>query len=219
MKVVGAILTHNAERFGRSGMLRLAIRSLGEADTVIVIDNGSDDGTEAFVESIGGTCYRASDGVHTCGRGMNVTITAAAELGDLVVFSNDDIGWRPGWRDRLEAFWSAAPPEVAIVSGLLEDDYPWNAPLGVVDSGDVRGLIRATVPGGAWTLRSADWPRIGPVPERVGWDDVPTCRRLVGEGRQVIALDLAEHLGVEHSTWGNGSAAFGRPLDRERLGL
>lgn len=219
MRIVAAVLTHNAERHGRTEMLRRTVRSLAEADAVIVVDNGSTDGTEELVARIGGTVYRAPDNVYTCGRGMNVTITAAAKLGDIVVFSNDDICWKPGWREELAEWWAGAPADVAITSGLLEDEYPWNTSLNTIDVGRVRGLVRATVPGGAWTLRSADWPSIGPVPERVGWDDVPTCRRLVGEGRRVIALDLADHLGVEHSTWGNGSAAFGEPLDRRAWGL
>jgi glycosyltransferase involved in cell wall biosynthesis len=219
VRVVAAVLTHNAERHGRGDMLIAALRSLTEADATVVVDNGSTDGTADLVARIGGVVYEASDGVHTCGRGMNVTITAASEHGDLVAFSNDDIVWRPGWRATLEAFWSEAPADVAIVSGLLEDDYPWNRVVGTVDAGGVRGLVRATVPGGAWTLRSAEWPTIGPVPEAVGWDDVPTCRRLGGEGRRVVALDLADHVGVAHSTWGNGSAALGTPLDRGRWGL
>ena len=219
MKVVAAVLTHNAITYGRTDLLSEAAQSLSEADEVLVVDNGSTDGSEVFVAGLGGSVYRPSDGVSTCGRGMNICITAAAGRGDLVVFSNDDIVWRPGWRTQLEAFWSQAPEDIMIVSGLLEIDYPWNTPLGTVDAGGVRGLVRETVPGGAWTLRSADWPRIGPVPEKRGWDDVPTCKRLGRDGFRVVALDLCVHAGEGSSTWGNKSAAFGQPLDRARWGL
>jgi len=219
VKVVAGVLAHNAHRYGRFELLKRCVTSLTEADAIVVIDNGSTDGTEQWVADIGGTVYSPPDGITTCGRGMNVTITAAANLGDLVVFSNDDIIWRPGWRDRLEAFWADAPANVAIVSALLEPDYPWNTPLGVVDAGGLRGLIRATVPGGAWTLRSAEWPTIGPVPERVGWDDVPTCRRVNDSGRRCVAVDLVDHAGIDHSTWGNASQRWAQPLDRDRWGL
>jgi hypothetical protein len=80
-------------------------------------------------------------------------------------------------------------------------------------------LVRETVPGGAWTLRSADWPRIGPIPEKAGWDDVPTCRKVNGKGGRCVSLDLCDHAGEGASTWGNSSARFGKPLDREAWGL
>ena len=219
MKITAVVLAHNAIKHQRIHLLSKCISSLGEADQVLVVDNGSTDGTEAYVMGLGGFTYKAADNNHTCGRGMNICITAAAKHGDIVVFSNDDIIWRPGWRAQLEAFWADAPAEVAIVSGLLEQDYPWNQPKGTVEAGGLRGLWRETVPGGAWTLRSKDWPAIGPVPERVGWDDVPTCRRVTESGRRCIAVDLCDHAGVDLSTWGNGSQRFGKPLDKEKLGL
>jgi hypothetical protein len=89
----------------------------------------------------------------------------------------------------------------------------------VLDAGGVRGLVRETVPGGAWTLRSSDWPLVGPVPEKRGWDDVPTCHRVNAKGWRCVALDLSDHAGEGSSTWGNKSAAFGQPLDREAWGL
>jgi glycosyltransferase involved in cell wall biosynthesis len=219
MKVVAVVLTHNALTHERLTMLSDTLQSLSEADEVLLVDNGSDDGSPVNVVALGGFAYRPPDGVSTCGRGMNVCIGAAAKRGDLVVFSNDDIVWREGWRASLEAFWEAAPADVLIVSGLLEMDYPWNKPRGVVDAGGVRGLVRETVPGGAWTLRSVDWPRIGPIPEQAGWDDVPTCRKVNGKGGRCVSLDLSTHAGEGASTWGNKSAAYGKPLDRERWGV
>jgi hypothetical protein len=219
VKFVAVVLTHNAQTHNRLEMLSEAATSLSEADEVLIVDNGSSDGSDGLVERLGGSCYRPADGVSTCGRGMNICITAAAKRGDIVVFSNDDIIWRPGWRDKLERFWNDCPPEVAIVAGLLEEDYFWNQPRGVIEVDGVRGLWRETVPGGAWTLRAAEWPQIGPVPEKKGWDDVPTCRRLNANGRKCVALDLADHAGVDSSTWGNGSKKFEKPLDRVRWGL
>lgn len=219
MKVVAVVLTHNAVTHNRLEMLSETLRSLSEADEVLLVDNGSSDDSAAFVEGLGGFSYKPADGVSTCGRGMNICITAAAKRGDLVVFSNDDIHWREGWRDRLQRFWSGAPENVAIVAGLLEEDYFWNTPRGLLVVEGEKGLVRDTVPGGAWTLRSADWPSIGPVPEKRGWDDVPTCRRMGEQKRVCVALDLAVHAGADSSTWGNGSKRFEKPLDRARWGL
>ena len=84
-----------------------------------------------------------------------------------------------------------------------------------VEAGGVAALVRDTAPGGAWTLRAADWPRIGPVPEAPGWDDVPTCNRLRKQGYRVCQIDLADHVGEDHSTWGNISNRLAKPLDRK----
>jgi glycosyltransferase involved in cell wall biosynthesis len=130
VKVVAIVLTHQAVTFDRLTMLSDTVQSLREADEVLIVDNGSTDGSAVRVEDLGGFAYRPADGVSTCGRGMNVCITAAAKRGDVVVFSNDDIVWRAGWRAQLEAFWVGAPEDVKIVSGLLEIDYPWNKPRG-----------------------------------------------------------------------------------------
>lgn len=219
MRVVAAVLTHNAKRYGRDMLLRDTLRSLAEADRVLLVDNGSSDGMADWVAQVGGFCYQPADRVTTCGRGMNVTITMAAADADVVVFSNDDIVWRPGWRARVQSFWEHAPDDVAIMSGLLEPDFPWNQPRATVEYGGVRGLVRETVPGGAWTLMAANWSIIGPVPEKAGWDDVPTCRRMNQLGWRNVAVDLADHAGVELSTWGNGSQKFAKPLNREAWGL
>jgi len=78
----------------------------------------------------------------------------------------------------------------------------------------VHGLIRPTVPGSAWTFRSQDWfDAIGPFPEVQGYDDTPTCHRLVSWGRLLVAADLAEHRGEDRSVWGNQSYRYARPLD------
>lgn len=219
MRVVAVVLTHNAATHGRTELLDRTLQSLHEADELLLIDNGSDDGTEAVVAARGGYAYRADDGNTTCGRGMNVCITAAAKRGDLVVFSNDDIIWHPGWRPQLQTFWTGAGQDIAIASGLLEESYPWNQPRGLIQIEGIKALRRETVPGGAWTLRSTSWAEIGPVPEVKGWDDVPTCHRLNAAGKKCVALDLADHAGVELSTWGNNSPAYGQPLDRDRWGI
>ncbi len=220
MKVAVGILTHNQFRFGRHELFLQAVRSLqagGYPFDLYVLDNGSTDESPDYVRGIGGTVLQ--DRISTCGHGMNATIGICARVSDLVVFSNDDIKWHPGAIAKLVRFWESAPADVLIAAGILEPDYPWNTPRERIEYGGVSALVRDTAPGGAWTLRSADWPRIGPIPEAPGWDDVPTCNRLREKGFRVCQIDLADHVGEDHSTWGNESRQIGKPLDRKAWGL
>jgi glycosyltransferase involved in cell wall biosynthesis len=222
VQIAVGILTHQVLSSGRLDVFSQTVESLSEqmspTDLLYIVDNHSDDGSAEYVESLGGISIR--DPVSTCGRGMNRTLSLCASVEpDLIVFSNDDIRWRPGALPSLAAFWEFAPADILIASGLQQDVYPWSTPRERVEYGGVCGLVRDSVPGGAWTLRAKDWPKIRPVPEASGWDDVPTCDRLRRKGYRVCALDLAEHLGEDLSTWGNDSARHGTPLDRAAWGL
>jgi glycosyltransferase involved in cell wall biosynthesis len=217
VNIAVGILTHNLFKFDRVELFKQTVRSLKDAGRpfrLYIVDNGSTDETGDYVRSFGGTILR--DRVHSCGHGMNATISICAESGaDLVVFSNDDIIWHPGAFAELEKFWSEAPDDVLIAAGLLEAEYPWNTPRERIEAGGVAALVRDTAPGGAWTLRAKDWSVIGPVPEAPGWDDVPTCNRLRTKGYRVCQIDLADHVGEKHSTWGNISNVLAKPLDRK----
>lgn len=222
MKVAAGVLTYRAKRFKRELLLRETLGSLIDADELYLLDNGSDDGSDELVREMGGGVADAPDGNHTAGRGMNLLLAAlSATDADVIVFSNDDMRWHPGWRAKLEAFWAEAPANVKLASGLLERfDYPWARVLGKIECGGVPALLRETAPGAAWTMRREDWPFIGPCPERVGWDDVPTCRKLRARGFEVAQLDLAEHTGGDKSVWGNPAHAYPHPpLDLAAWGI
>lgn len=214
--VAVGVLVHNVFRYHRHELFRRTVRSLADQnpDQLFIVSNGSDDGTQDYVRDLGGLVV--NDPVSSCGHGMNVTINATAAAGcEFTVFSNDDIDWKPGSLVAMCEFLAAAPADLVLISGLLEDDYPWNTVYERVEYGGHIALIRRTAPGGCWGMRTSDWAKIRPVPESPGYDDVPACERLGKLGYRVAQLDLCEHIGTEASTWGNGSAAFGKPLDRE----
>lgn len=204
-----AVLTYN-----RLAYLRRTLESLDGTPgpwTLDIVDNGSGDGTAEYVRERGGYCN--ADGNHTVGHGMNLAIgLALARKPDIVLFSADDYEYRPGWLERLVAFWRAAPPDIAIASLNLEPAYSWNAVTGLVEYGGVRGITRTSLGGSQWSLRSADWSRIGPIREATGGEDLEICRRLIGQGYRLAALDLSVHAGERESAWGNQSWTYARPL-------
>lgn len=203
MRVAACVLTYNPVRYERLDLLRSTLDSLkGEADEVFLVDNGSDDGFDWPVS------YRNTSGLTTSGMGTNVCarVLAGSEA-DICVLSDDDIVWRPGWRDTLEQWWTAAPDHVWLTGCHLEPEYPWNGKPQPVMFGGIRGLRRESTGAATWTYRQSDFHRIFPIPQQVqGWGDVPACDRIDELGGWVCQLDLADHCGQEASTWGNITA-------------
>jgi len=222
VRVVGWTFTQDAYKHERNEWLRRVVTALGEADEVLVFDHHSEDGSPELVAELGGVCWSHEDGNRTIGRAMNLGHQAAADAAGpdgLVVTAQDDVVWRPGWRERLQAFWEEAPDSIGIVSGLLEPNFPWAAPLRRVEHGGLVGLSRATVPGGAWTYRARTWGTMRWANEVAPSHDMPICGRVADAGLSLVAVDLADHLGANRSTWGNTSYGAVRPLDLDRWGL
>ncbi len=205
MKVTACLLTFEPVKYGRVWSASQALTSLDEADRVIVVDNGSQGGTLCTCE-----IYRSTDTNTTSGHGTNLQARVGIGTGaDLVVLSDDDMFWRPGWRARLEAWWSEAPDDIWLTGCHLEPMYGWNSLDPHTETyGGITGLIRNSTGAASWSFRSRDWSKIGPVPQkRQGWGDVPTCQRIRANGGRIAQLDLAEHRGMT-STWGNASSQF-----------
>ena len=87
---------------------------------VLVLDNGSSDGTEAWVRRRhpGVRLLRSEVNLGFCA--ANNRLAAAAE-GDAVAFLNNDTRPVPTWLRELVRALAAAPADVAAVSGLLVD--------------------------------------------------------------------------------------------------
>lgn len=209
MKVAAAILTWNPESTGRSTLVGRVRESLAGADILHVFDNGSTD-----EHDLADHYFPRLPGFppgNTCGYGMNKIANTLRDHADVVIMSNDDIIWKPGAVDQLKSMWAEAPDSLTILSGLVEptfslpDQEPWNQPFEAAELAGHPVLVRKSVPGGAWTYRTADHDLIFPVSTFPGVDDVPACHRLVAAGRTVACVDLAENEGIGQSTWGNAS--------------
>lgn len=219
VRVAIAVRTWNALQHGRREMLDRTLESLrgaGHPFELILFDNGSTDGTAEMVAARGGTRGPRTVGNNTSGQGMNRAIELALASGaDLVVFSDDDIEWYPGFLASLVQFWSHAPHDLVLVSGFVEPRLKHNAIRGAIESGGVRALVRETAPGGAWSFPSAHWRWIGPL--QPGMEaDWEACLRLRAAGFRLAQMDLVAHLGEGHSTWGN--VPEGQPVSAELFG-
>lgn len=203
-RLVVAVRTWNAIQHKRLDLLDRTLASLVGSD-VVLVDNGSTDGTAEKVLSMASQVIECcvfkdlSSGLRLAGRGQNLAIAVAlAHRPDLVVFSDDDVEWKPGWREKLISYWHKVPDDVGIISGLYEPLWSWNAVEGLF----AEGAFRASVPGASWSFPTAYWKYIGPVPE--GMDhDLSTCRRLRKLDIRMAALDLCTHTGRGRSTHGN----------------
>jgi hypothetical protein len=179
------VMTHNPLSTLRFELLERTLRSLGEAfpdaERKVLLDNGSDDGSfDALISedcpfTAGWEIIKRVGKNTTPGAGRNAMMEVL--LGqwpppvppEIIVFSDDDMLWRPGAQKTLTKLWGhhRCPDDLAIVSGLLEPDYPWNKPIEVVEVGwptfddddvaaadpsPVRVLVRESAPAAAWTF-------------------------------------------------------------------
>lgn len=237
MKFVVGVLTHNPIANLRWHLLERTLESLvvafpqaKEDNSIIVLDNGSTDGThhalwQNVVQPVVAH-YEFSDGDHRPARGRNILANFLNACGlnkpdCILVFSDDDMYWKPDASEKLEFFWKyATDPQsaerFALVSGLLEPEYPWSKKLGerhfAEHQQDGKLLmqlgveLRETAPAAAWSLPAKHWSFVGPFPEdgELG-EDVQVCQRLTKAGYLLGQLDLATHIGEGYSLCGNDS--------------
>ncbi|HJX48859.1 MAG TPA: glycosyltransferase [Gaiellaceae bacterium] len=106
---------------------------LESGDELIVVDNGSIDGTEAAVRSwIRSHCPRARLIVEPNGGTSQARNTAvAASSASIVCFLDDDATADPGWLAAMRETWERASPQTAVIGGPIRPDWhggerpPW----------------------------------------------------------------------------------------------
>lgn len=206
MKVAAAVLTYRAVTHDRVDLMLDTLDSLDEADAVYLVDNGSDDASADLVRELGGHVHAGA--LHTSGHGTNLCARILASTdADICVLSDDDMIWRPGWRDQLEAWWSSAPDDIALTGCHIEPLFHWNEVDGVVAHGGIPALVRHSTGAASWSYRASSYETIfGPsgIPQQIqGHGDVPACDRVRERGFRICQIDLAEHVGNDRSTWGN----------------
>jgi len=208
MKVVAAVLTYRPVHFERLDLLDDTIKSLhAEADAVYLVDNSPDDDSYPALVTRYGRVTTNRGVLHTSGKGTNLqakVLEACEPLAHICVHSDDDMLWRPGWRDQLEAWWTDAPDELALTGCHVEPEFYWNEIHAVVEYGGIKGLVRWSTGAASWSYRPQHRNDIFPVQEQQqGVGDVPACHHLEAKGLGVCQLDLADHMAQGDSTWGN----------------
>lgn len=224
LSIVVGVLMHNAVSTLRFGLLERTLTSIREAfphSHVVAFDNGSTDGTADAVKELPAAplviTYEAEDGNHGPARGRNELAKHLVRFGTyLIVFSDDDIVWRPFAGRLLSDLWNGVRTGIhfgggdeplALVSGLLEPEYPWSSKLGEELLGGVPVEYRLSAPAATWAMPRTHWERVGPFPEDgdLG-EDVQVCQRLHAAGYRMGQVALAEHIGQGYSLCGNDLA-------------
>jgi glycosyltransferase involved in cell wall biosynthesis len=225
MKLIIGILTHNVFNYLRIDLLENTVKTAKEEfPDVIILDNGSTDGTTLLAKSIDPDCLIVpprEDGLPSPNSvGMNVLTEYMISVhgADIIVLSDDDMVWKSGSYSKLIKFWSKVPNDVVLLSGLLEPEWHWNTPRETIDCGGVRALVRDSASSAAWSFRANDWSKFGPLKEIRG-QDYQTCVNLREKGFRVAQMDLADHAGWDFSTHGNKAIDFSKPLDRDKWGI
>ena len=110
-----------------SDALEAIASELGPGDELLVVDNGSADGTgaaaEAFLADV-----PAGRVVSEPGGGISVARNSALREArhSVVCFVDDDVRVQPGWLAALRSAWSESTPDVACIGGPLLPE--WQAP-------------------------------------------------------------------------------------------
>lgn len=186
----------------RPELLRRTLGSLGSEVEVIVIDN-------------------APKGSRLPAAGFAEAAKRAYDTGaQIVMLSPDDFEYRPGWLATLRRFWEAAPRAVAIAGSALLPVFDHSVPFGGLECGGVKALIRP-VTIAAWSFRAEDYYLTQIEVAKRLWEKA-ICWRVAAAGRLVCEIDLAEHIGEQHSSLGHTptwqAAASVEPYVRRWMG-
>lgn len=110
------------------GALEAIASELGPDDELLVVDNGSRDGTGAAAEAFIATHAPSGRLVTEPSGGISVARNSALREArhPVVCFVDDDVRVRPGWLAALRRAWTESTQEVACIGGPLLPQ--WQAP-------------------------------------------------------------------------------------------
>lgn len=100
MKIYVYAIAKNEAKFARRWM-----ESMGEADGVYVLEGGSSDGTAELLSELGAHVTRESTEPWRFDTARNRSMELVPPDGDLLVCTDLDEVFCPGWRQKLEAAW------------------------------------------------------------------------------------------------------------------
>ena len=94
-------------------------KSMSEADRVVVLDTGSDDGTPEKLRELGAYVYEEKITPWRFDRARNISLSYVPEDTDICVCTDLDEVFEPGWRDKIEAAWGNGVNQLSY-------RYTWN---------------------------------------------------------------------------------------------
>ncbi|MDE2606454.1 MAG: glycosyltransferase [Burkholderiales bacterium] len=121
-KIAIVILTWNGIRLTRRCLSSLKPEALPRGVQVIVVDNGSNDGTPEFVHSVPGVKLIENGKNLGYAKAVNIGIRAADPQADIILLNNDVELIEPDWLERLAGA-AHADPELGITGvKIVRDD-------------------------------------------------------------------------------------------------
>jgi glucosyl-dolichyl phosphate glucuronosyltransferase len=178
------------------GLLDSVAPQLEPDDELVVVDNGSTDGTEAAVRQwFGANCPAGRLIVEAKGGTSQARNTALAESrGSVVCFLDDDATADPGWLTAMRTAWGQASGQTAMIGGPIRPD--WDG-----------GLRPAWVSDHLlWIVTSLD---LGNQPRRLG-------RERIWGANMSLRIDLVRAVGGFDINLGpRPGVAFGRDEEEE----
>jgi GT2 family glycosyltransferase len=121
-KIAIVILTWNGVALTRRCLTSLQLDKLPEHVEVIVVDNGSRDGTQKYVKSLPVVTLIENGQNLGYAKAVNIGIRAAAPDADIVLLNNDVELIEPDWIDRL-AIAASADPQLGVLGvKIVRDD-------------------------------------------------------------------------------------------------
>lgn len=175
--------------------LRRCLASVaGQAESVVYVDSGSEDGSVALAASMGATVVELDrTRPFTAARARNAGVEKLRAMDpdvDRVHFIDGDCELAPGWLERASVALDAESA-VAVVCGRLRERHPevsiynrlcdseWNIPVGY-----------ANTSGGNAMMRIEAFNAVGGFnPELIAGEEPDLCLRLRQRGHRVLRID------------------------------